>query len=699
MTDGTSGNNEPTKEPEDLLTIVERMRSLPRIKPTRMFRARMLFFSLFPALGVYFANKHEASIIERSILGTDVRKPRGWVVSAGRIAVGVALVLILAFGAFGTLVFAARNSKPGDALYSVKRFGEGLELAFTWNDTQKAEKSLSLAQARLSELDYLISKKKLDAGEVRSVVNDYSDKTKAVEDLLSQGGAGSDSQELASQLKVIKTNEKNIEKRLAAAGPQATLAAATGAQVTVKDSSGSPTISGRSELKTRAGNNGQVSFIADLSDTRTTGNLEVLVEQDGRSEILPLYPAEARPNTGPITARVTPAAAALAVGQPQLFTLTLFASDGSRTAGRQLRLIDNTGTSSINGAPGEVSLVTDSTGTCTFTLNKESLDHVSRITARLSDSTFEDLGEVLTVGGLLTQGAGRDTTAVRATSIGAASGSQNIELDNGIIKITANGNTTGEVIEGMTGVALAGSTGPVYDPVVSTVQQSLVLSSGPRLTFASPDAAGYEVSFEFPVGNATVRKTYVVALARGNRYATVRCTVEVGGSSGNADTSSILGVFNLQAPAGAGVEVSGKKVSLPGSDNPALLDFQAGAPSAVLSSSGFKVVLACPIDAETYPQSWVLGNGYVGLRLPASAGQAGAETSVTALVGISDQQGLAELEAQALRGVGEVTPAQTTALPSNGFLVTTNPPVDKLTSGTQRVKLGIFKQYERVFGR
>jgi hypothetical protein len=694
MTEKPFTENRNGKEPEDLLAIVERMRSLPRIKPSRAFKARMFLYAHIPSLGIHMAKKREASNIERLILGEDARKHGGWVASAARVSAAIALVLLLAFGVFGTLIFAAGNSKPGDALYSMKRFGENLELAFTWSDTSRAQKNLSLALARLSELDYLISRKDLDVSEVKSIVSDYGDRTRTVEDMLSRDGSLTDAQGVASQLKVVKTTEKDVEKRLAAAGSQASLAVADNAGLTVRDSTGNPSVSGKSALYTRTDTSGRASFVADLGATRA-GDLEVLVEDDGRTEILPVYPVAERPAGGALRASVTPEASALVVGQPQMFTLTLVSKGDGPVAGRRIRLRDTSGTSYINGSFGDANVFTDDGGTCTFTLTKQSIDHVSHITAALLDGTAADLGEVLTVGGLKTVATSSDPGTVTATAVGPATGPQNVNLDNGLINLGASGNTPGKVIDSLVGAGV-GMAGPLYDPLAGDSSHAAVKTTGPRLTFASPEAAGYEVSFEFPVSGATVTKTYLVELGRGNRYATVRCRIEVAGTSG--DSSSMLDACRLASPTGARVEISGKQVA-PVTGAPVPLVFFPGAPSAVISSAGSNIVMACPIDTETYPETWIIGSGFVGFRLPQSAGQAGADSSMTVLIGIADNVNLESLEGIAVHGVGDVKPVRASALPTDGFLVVATPTSESLSRGKQSVTLRVFKQYKTVFDR
>lgn len=686
---------------EDLLTTAERIRSLPRIRPTRSFKIRMTLYSLIPALGSYMVKKHEASEIERRILGTETRRRPQWAVSAVRVTAAVVVVLILAFGVFGVLTFAARNSKPGDALYSVKLFREDLELAFTWDNAKKAEKSLALAEARLSELEYLIAMNKLDADRVEAVASDYSDRTRVVEDLLRQDKALPGAQNVASQLKLIKLSEKNIERRLAAVGPQAAFAPAEGARVTVYDASGNPVFGdGKSMVKAKAGDRGQVDFVADVDGPQGARNLGALIELDGRSEILPLFGAGAPQSAGTLSAAVLPSPPALTLEQPELFTITLTSSTGGGISDRVLQLKDTTGTSTINGVNGNAEVVTDREGKCPFTVTKKSLDHVSRISATTVDASRQDLGEILVLGGLETVGPpGSAAGTVNVKSYGPASGPQSIELDNGLIRVAVDSDSPGAVIERITRVATGTSAGPLSDPLLGgETPADGVKTSGPRLAFAGQQSAGYEVTFEFPCGRSAVRKTYMVTLAKGNEYATVKCRVAVSGAPGEGvDTSPILNICGLAVPTGTEAEISGRKVTAATSTSPTTLNFDVGSTCAVMALNGSQVLLACPIDSDFCPDSWTVAKNSVGLRLPAASGGAGADSTVTAMIGVTDQAGLPVLEARTVHGVGESSQEQGAAQSTEGFLITTNPAAGELVKGRQRIRVGVYKQYDSLF--
>lgn len=79
--------------------------------------------------------------------------PRSWFATGSRIAASTA-VAVVALVASGTgTVLAAQNSTPGDLLYSVKRTGEEVQLAFAFSDSREADLRDSLVERRMEELD------------------------------------------------------------------------------------------------------------------------------------------------------------------------------------------------------------------------------------------------------------------------------------------------------------------------------------------------------------------------------------------------------------------------------------------------------------------------------------------------------------------------------------------------------------------
>jgi hypothetical protein len=697
MPDNKSENHEVAREPEDLLEIVERIRSVPRVKPSRAFRARMTLYTYFPSLGEELVSRRTA---RRRESPGPAERWRPAALSMARIATAVALIIIVAFGVFGALTVAASNSQPGDALYSIKRFKEGLELTFTWGKSDRANKNLTLAQTRLDELDRLITSKKLDPADLLAVASDYVARRGAVEEVLQRDGAGVDTRVLASRLKVIKAAEANLEKRLAAAGPTASLAPASGAMVTVRDSSGRPTLGGRSSLKARTDGNGQVSFRADPGGKEGARDLEAYIELGERAEVVPVFPAGFESSNGVFSSAVEPRMQALELGQPQLFTMKLTSADGASMGGRTVRLVDRTGTGSINGVAGEVSVVADRDGTCTFTLTKNSLDRVSRVGATVVDAPGGELGQVLVVGGWKSGAGGASQSGVSVTSSGPPSGPQSIELSNGLVRLSASGSRPGYVVDSVSGLAQPGNAGPLYDPLAVSeggAPADGLKMTGPRLTFANADAAGYQVDLETPSG---LRKSYSVLLAKGNAYAVVRCSIGAPAGALGGEPGAQVEISRLAVPQGAAFTVSDGRVSPSMTASPYATDFQPARPYAVVGTEGSAAILACPVDSETYPGGWLVNSSYIAPYVQRQSLGEEPDASYAFLLGTGDAGTIDSIKRKSLEGAGRLSAAQEAgALSTDGFLVDTSPSLDGLLKGRQNITLSVYKQYEKILGR
>ncbi|MCB0180994.1 MAG: hypothetical protein KDI62_22390 [Anaerolineae bacterium] len=78
------------------------------------------------------------------------------------VTVGLTVILTLIMTAL-IVSFAARDSIPGDLLYSVKRISETIRLSLTFDDQQRAELENTLNHERITEIEQLI---KLDRAAV-----------------------------------------------------------------------------------------------------------------------------------------------------------------------------------------------------------------------------------------------------------------------------------------------------------------------------------------------------------------------------------------------------------------------------------------------------------------------------------------------------------------------------------------------------
>ncbi|MCG2795957.1 MAG: DUF5667 domain-containing protein [Actinomycetia bacterium] len=674
------------EEHEDLVAIVREIRSIPRHSPRPVFRFKVFVFALFPGLTSSFATGR-----------AEGEKPRRRTVPTPlRAAACSALVLAVAMLIFGGLSLAARNSKPGDDLYFVKRAWESVDLAFTWDRAAKARKYLDLADTRLSELDRLIQAGQLTPDRIDAAGHDYVSKTRAVTEMLAEDGTLAQAPAIAARLGVLKTTGKNIERRLAASEPQMVLARAGGARVRVSDSAKRPTGGpGKTSFEGRADRNGNISFEFNAADGSAARALDVTVEQDGRTQVAPLYPmSEFKASSGRITARVEPAAPILVIDQPRSFTMTV---SGTSTPAVEVGLRDSTGTSTINGTTGEAVLETDQAGRCSFTLTKTSPAQSSRIMLRVYDGGAIDMGEVMTIGGIKAPQGG--SAGVSAKITGPRENPQSIELSNGLLTVRVVRGEPGRVVSGVSRAGAPGSAGPLIDPLAEGEPAAL----GPRLTFANGEAAAYEVGFDAASGGQKVRMLYLVVLERGNTYASVRCTEEASEGGAPARGAPSGETLRLSTPEGSRLEVSGKRFANTGLESPVLFSFDFGDPIVTCrTADGATAVVACPIDSGRYPCSWVVGNGYVGVESFVSNQYRLSDSGLTVMVGLTDSAGASELLEKARDGIGIGDPAAARAdqaeLTSDGFLLKTEPACVGLKAGAQRIRLTVYKQYEKILG-
>lgn len=679
--DGTGKANGTAPAETDTFELINVIRGLPRVRPRRAARARVMLYSRFPTLGLRLENRREATRINRGITGGQRARAHLPAATLGRLVAAAAMVLVMAFGAFGALSIAAGDSRPGDALYSVKRLKEDVELAFTWKKSSRMEKSLALARTRLSELSYLLENDRLTEDSVRSVVSDYGERTRAVEQMLRADGALENAGAAALELNSLRARERGLEKRLAAASPHLSLSPAGGAAITVKDT-GNGRSPGRAGVTGRADEAGGFSFQFDNPSPDSRAGLEVHVESDGRSQVLPLYPRPARAE-GEARCSVSPAPGSLLVGRPVVLTAAFTAGDGSALDGRRVTLRDSSGTASIDGSFGDREFVTDGWGRCSFTLVKESLGGVTRVTARLFDGGWRDLGEVLVTGGLRLP-PGPDTRPVRSTAAGPPEGPQDIELENGLMRLGCAAGAQDQIVGAMTCLSNSATAGPLSDPAASgATAVPGTRRSGPHLVSSDTSSASYRVSFEIPADRGVLEKVYTVTLDAGSPYAVVTCSATARGPVGEAP----LELGALTKPATRPVEAGGTAYAL--GEGTTVAAFELSSPFATFESAGGHVVYACPSDSAGRPSAWVLEQGRLIPRLGTGAG-----SQVAMMLSVTDGQGARLVQDRALGGLFRQEPADGTSdWSSSGFLVVAEPPSDRLERGVQRVTVSVYKRY------
>jgi hypothetical protein len=104
----------------------------------------------------------------------EVEKPRraSWLSMQPRWAMAM-MAVMLVFVLGGSAVLAADSSMPGSPLYPVKILTENISLKFAGSDIEKAELSLTFADRRVDEMNYLIESDKLNEKNMEATANRY----------------------------------------------------------------------------------------------------------------------------------------------------------------------------------------------------------------------------------------------------------------------------------------------------------------------------------------------------------------------------------------------------------------------------------------------------------------------------------------------------------------------------------------------
>ena len=665
--------------------LIERIGSVQRYRPRTLFRIKVTIASAFPSYGVALAGKGSPRLGWGPRAG--FTRPVKWTAAA-------AMALLVAILIFSGLVAASSGSLPGQALYGLKRFRERVDLALTSSPVDKAQRYLSLASARLAELDALNQKGVIDSDSARGIARDYAAETSGATRAMQQQAASAEAQSLARQLQALQTQKDNMVRRMAAVSPAGVLAEAEGARVSV---SGAGVTAGQSSQT--ADSSGKVSFAADVTPGQAAG-LQATVEEDGRKAVVPLY----QPTSGRsgYTVVAQPGTRVLELNQPVLFTLKIARANGTAVGPTLVRLSDSTLTSTVDGKTGAVVAATDRSGTCQVTITKTSLSSVSQITLQVEDPGWVDAGVALTLGGVEVPPGNSGPGDVKVTSSGAGANLQQVVLDNGLVKVTAERGIDGEIISSVTRPSSAIAGGPLTDPLPAqaALLSRVVTISGPRLLFTDGKAAGYETILEMPEGDGSVKKDYKVFLASGDKFATVQSSVTVTGSAAGlaGANPALLSTCQLPVPAGAVVGVGGNDVARQQGPSAAMLNFQVGNPYFTITQGQDVEVGALPIDSATYPQSLTLTADTISPTAPTYTPAGNSAVSQTMMLGMVDKGSVEDLVSRARLGVGD--PMQVASAGAEqggeGFTVVAEPSLEKLSAGKQKITLKVYKQYDKV---
>jgi hypothetical protein len=359
-------------------------------------------------------------------------------------------------------------------------------------------------------------------------------------------------------------------------------------------------------------------------------------------------------------------------------------------------------TCTLDGRTGAVAARTDETGSCAVTITKTSVEQVSPITLQVADPGWVDAGVVLRLGGVQAPSAAPVAGAVQVTSAGMGADLQQVVMDNGLVKVTAERSDDGAIVTAMTRSGSAAQCGPLYDPLPSQAKLigRSVTTSGPRLLFSNGRAAGYETVLEMPAGDGSISKDYKVFLSSGDRFATVQCRIEATGSADAlfASTPGLVCTSMLRIPAAASIAVGGHEVAKPQTpEGSTLLSFDIGNPYFTLTQGQDVTVAAFPIDSETYPQSLTLTTDSICPTPPATIPADGI-MSQTMVMGLLDKGSVDAVVSRARMGIGDPSLAANTSTDQSGegFSVVVDPPLEELANGKQKITLTVYKQYQKV---
>jgi|GEM_PF-5273631 len=380
-----------TREPEELLVIVDQIRLLPRAEPRLRFRAKIAIISLLGLMPSATATGAQRSRSNGSRRAAGAFFER-WVGT-------VALALFIALVSFWSLAGLAVHAGPNDNLYFLKRAGEGLNLSLTWNSYKKAEKSVVFAERRLSELNSLVSKKEIKTDQVVCLAAECERYQQTANSLILENQKNSNMARLDTRIQELEEKKSNLKK---------ILEPAAGARVCVSDASDALSLNGARSISGVTDSEGKFLFTFKNFRPGDAEPLQAAIELDGRTEIVPLVPARGQGVTldGTYAVRLDPSGFMIQLNQDVEYQAFLSSGNFELARGKNLRITDAAGSSLINEVSSGAVIQTDSNGNCAFHVKKMRADKISRIEIEVFDGQWKSLGEVLRLGTLKTGGSG-----------------------------------------------------------------------------------------------------------------------------------------------------------------------------------------------------------------------------------------------------------------------------------------------------
>ena len=645
--------------------LVAEINHIERLKPRLAFRCKMSLVSRFDV----------KQFMEGSPTGP--HKVRFMVARSAFVA---ATIIALAVVIFAGLTVAAQDSRPGDPLYAFKRAKEALEMAFASNPSSKAAKNIALAERRLAELEKVVKSDSVSSNTVKYLADQFKQNKRAAIETIAAVSGKQEAADLYTHLSSLDSEKDTILSKLSLGS--AASVPASGAMLTVRDSSGSSSLNGNQRAAVLATDDSGQSTIKLQSGARdSTKDLEVEVQQGNRTTVAPLVgvPSVLKDQSGRFQVSISPVPQAISVNTPCEFTLNVTRTDGYPSGPLGVLVEDTVGGDLLNGGSVPVRLSPDSEGNCVLTLTKTSASVSKLVVALDTGGARLPVGEILRVGGTRSPRAPGVPVSVTATAGTTPSGKSIVTLNNGLVTVVASGDDAGCVVSSLSQSGGGQSVGPLSD-TVDVGQSGTFETKGPSLVSQSALSSTYEITHTLSVAEGSVKTVYDVQLFSGAKHVVIQRHYSVQGQP----PAGLLTPRTLMLPRSSSVEV-GTKV-LP-QQTPVtgrqILPFNPVSPYAVLTSGGARVALMFPVVA---PLDWVVKGNSAGVEFDPST------ADITAVLGYCDNNSASDLLTKARNN--PATSLQTAGRPpAEGFSVTfTSLP----SSGTSReIVVTVRKQFEK----
>lgn len=565
--------------------IIARIRDVRKVGPPISLRLKVAWATRFPH-GEFVGDRAAGARLS---------------VKAARTGGVVALVVLLGFLLFTGFTVAARDSRPGDALYVFKRWGEDIELAFTAGEAHKGEKNINLAERRLSELNSLVEAEGVTVENVRYIGSQYSANRQRVNEVVASIASSNqvDAARLKARMSSIETQKDNILSKLDGRfGASGLLVPASSVPVTLKDVTGKPSIDRKTSLATKTDEDGRLTFEYS-GEPSDLGDVEITAESNGRktTAVLLRNRASVTDRSGRYRLSVNPQPASVRVNQPVSIALSVAAVDGSHISAPVFYVEDRTSTSLIDGRAGIVKVQPNATGSASFVLTKTA-PSVSRISVTTS-SPYADFGEALVTGATVCPPSTTKSAGVRSDVTAGR-----ITLDNGLVKVTAS-NRPGCVLDYFGTSGGAAAAGPLTDGIADPAPVSQVATRGPMIVSQTTGGVTYSISHEVIVDGSAASVEYRVTLKKGCRFVSIERSCVTDGAGGTVPAG--MRAARMPRPP----ELRLGSYTAPDPEVASDFQFDTARPYATFNAGGGQAALAFP---QVQPETWRIGPGEFGYR-------------------------------------------------------------------------------------